>query len=469
MKILRTHSVSYSHGNAGVYEAGWAQGEMLDYIHARGPGNLVYVTKFGSLDGGPVNLEQVLDAVRVTCESHDALRTRYFRRDGRWWQEILGSGELSVAELSSTSPQLDQEAVVALLGPLSPEPDEVPVRIAVVTFEGRPTHVYLAIHHSSVDNMGAEIACQEICRRSLGLTALTSSAWQPHRIAEFEASPAGRTFAERADRYHRAKFRELAGSDLPPKDRAVTALREYRLASPAVVVAAQQIAQKLNVSALNVAVAAYCAVLSALLRRDRFPLAVTSGNRFNPNLRMAIAKVAQATSLSVDVEVPTFQEFCRRLNNATLLAYRYGIYDPKLMADLSAEYGKDVFFPYLVNFHLTTPIENPDSASSADLRRQEAANLAIPSEELKQLLERGVCDAGDPEDGLRFTDLALDIYEFSGQADMRLRTDLEFFSDGDLRWLLLSTERLLVDVACSSAETEMRHLMSALSHDSDRS
>nr|BFE64718.1 hypothetical protein GCM10020063_092440 [Dactylosporangium thailandense] len=473
MKILKQHSVRYSDCNAGVYELGWAQGEMLGYIRSRGPGNLVYVTKFGTLDGGPVVLESVLEAIRMTCEAHEALRTRYLQRDGRWLQEILGAGEISVTELSATSPRLDAAEVVALLGPLSPEPDEVPVRVAVVTFDGRPVYVYLAIHHASADNMGAEIACQEICRRSLSLTVLTSSAWQPHQIVEFEASPAGQALAERSARHHCAIFRDLADVDEPLMDRSVTPLREFQLTSPAVVVAAQQIAQRLNVSALSVALAAYCAALSAKVSKDRFPLALTSGNRFNPNLQMAVAKIAQSTGLSVDVAVPTFEEFCRQTGNATLLAYRYGIYDPELMKksydEMKAEHGKEVFFPYLVNWNLTTPIQGLGAELRGDELRRIEGQLGVSREELRQLPDRGVCVARNPEDGVRFTDLALDIYEFSDRADMRLRTDLKFFSDADLQCLLRSTERLLVDIACGAEEIDMRHLLNTLCHDSHSS
>ncbi|MFJ5309831.1 hypothetical protein [Streptomyces sp. NPDC088350] len=458
---MKKHVLSYSNCNAGVYELGWAQGEMLSYIHTRDPDDLLYVTKFGSLDGGRVDVEGVLAAIRLTYESNDALRTRYVCRDGRWLQEIMGSGDISVAELSATSPQLEAAEVVALLGPLSPEPGEVPVRVAVVTFEGRPTHVYLAIHHASVDNMGAEIACHEICRRSLGLPVLTSSAWQPHQLVEFETSPPGRALAERADGYHRTRFRDLAEFDVPPTDRVVTPLREYQLTSPAVVVAAQQISRRVNVSALSVTLATYCTVLSARLSKDRFPLALTSGNRFNPKLQMSIAKVAQASSLSVDAAVPTFEEFCRRTNNATLLAYRYGVYDPALMenlyAEMKAEYGKEVFFPYLVNLNLTTPVEDAESRSRQ--QRQIEAAFAVRPGELRQLLDRGVCGARDPGDGVRFSDLTLDIYEFSEHADMRLRTDLAFFPDADLQNILLSTERLLVEIACGSEENEMKRLV----------
>jgi hypothetical protein len=55
---------------------------MLSYIHTREPGNLVYVTKFGSLDVSPVDIEGVLEAIRQTYESNDALRTRYVRKRG---------------------------------------------------------------------------------------------------------------------------------------------------------------------------------------------------------------------------------------------------------------------------------------------------------------------------------------------------------------------------------------------------
>jgi hypothetical protein len=422
----------------------------------------LYITKFAALEDRAVDVRGVLEGIRLTFEDNDALRTRYVLCEGQWRQEIMGSGEIIVTEVSSPSPRPDLDEVATLLGRLSPEPGEIPVRAAMVTFEGRPVYVYLAVHHASVDNMGAGIACEELRRRILGLATLTASSWQPHDIAEFEASPAGRALAERSDRYHRVKIRELADFDAPPADRTTTAMREYQLRSPAVVVAAQQISRSLNVSAFTVTLAAYCLALSARLSMDRFPLALTSGNRFRPKLRMSIAKLAQSTSISVDLTSSTFEDFCRQTNNATLLAYRHAVYDPELRTELfreaRAERGKDVFFPYLANFHMTTVLEDLDPESQRNRQRQVEANLDVRPDELRKLLLQGVSGA-TPSDEIRFSDLSLDIYEFSEQADMRLTTDLAFFSDTVLRSLLLTTERLLVEVACGNGKADMRNLL----------
>ncbi|MFD8462688.1 hypothetical protein ACFV27_38815 [Streptomyces antimycoticus] len=445
MKITRKHTVSYAGCDAGIAELGWAQGEMLSYVQTRGPGNLLYVTKFSSLEGGTVDVAGVLEAIRLTVESNDAFRTRYLVEQGQWRQEIQGSGELSVAEIAAPSPELDAAGVMAILGRFSPEPQEVPVRVAIVTFEGRPTHIYLAFHHASADNMGTEIACQQLRRRSLGLPV--PAAWQPREIVAFEASPAGRELAEKADKYHRARIRELAEFDLVPADRSRTPLREYQLASPAVVVAAEQIAQRVQVSPVSVTLAAYCTVLSARLAVTRFPLAVASGNRFNPKTRMSIAKVAQASSFCVEV-TSSFDDFCHQISDAMLLAYRYGVYDPALMAKAFQDVDKDISFPYLANFHLNTALESPDP----ELR---SAHLEVRPPELRNLVKVGAFNVTNPGDGVRFCDLSLDIYKFSDQADMRLRTDLTFFSEACLRDILISTERLLVEIACGSDITNL--------------
>ncbi|OON81412.1 hypothetical protein B1H18_08835 [Streptomyces tsukubensis] len=443
---------------------------MLSYIQKRGPEGLLYVTKFGSLEGTgaaevdvDVDVARVLEAIRLTVESNDALRTRYISEGGEWRQEIMGSGHVLVTEYSSPSPDLNLAAAAAFIGPLSPEPGEVPLRVAIVTFEGRPTHVYFAIHHASADNTGADIACREICRRVLNSKVPASTAWQPLQIVEYERSTAGRTFAERSDKYHRVRIRESADRGVIPTDRRETPLREFQLKSPAVVVAAQQIAQRIKVSALNVLLSSYCAALSARLSRDSFPLALTSGNRVNPNLQLSVAQLAQPSSMSIDVAVPTFDELCRRTSDAALLAYRYGMHDPELLeksfSEVSAERGEEVFFPYLVNLTTLGILDNLDPEARTSQQNQIEGNLRVQPLELRRMLDRTVCDAKDPEDGVRFSDLTLDLYRFSSEADLRLRTNLSFFTDADVRNLLINTERLLVEVSCDGSKNDMRRLV----------
>ncbi|MGH3529677.1 MAG: condensation domain-containing protein, partial [Pseudonocardiaceae bacterium] len=108
-------------------------------------------------------------AITAVVARHDALRQRFERIDGQWWQltgPAVPSGVLTCHDLSGLAPPQQQDAMVATAAAARSDLDVDAGRlIRAVLFDrgaGQPAQLFLAVHHLVVDGVSWRILLDDL-------------------------------------------------------------------------------------------------------------------------------------------------------------------------------------------------------------------------------------------------------------------------------------------------------------------
>lgn len=397
-----------------------------------------------ALEGRP-DIAAVLHAFATVVAHFEALRTLYPRdADGHGRAVVVASGVLQVDEYAFDAPATFDELSALTLRLAEPgfAPDDLPLRAAVVTVDGRPVHIALSLHHFSADTTAARIVAQHIARLAADPGAGLGAGWQPRQIANFEASPSGLRHAHRVDTHDRAMLRQSAMPELQwPATHRGAVYNFVCLDSAAVALAVAGLAKQYRTSAAAVLQAAYACALAEHLGIGNCVFNTVMANRQTTFAREAVAHVAGRALVPVDTSLGSdrFPALCRAVDAALVRSSAVSLREPdryaRSLAEVSAELGRSAHNPYVVNIRPIAP--RTLIRARADSARQDLER-AMESSRYGRFPK-----PVDPHSGK----LCFDVWGMSETAGISLGTDATSFDATDLEQILRSFERRLVAAA----------------------
>jgi hypothetical protein len=448
MRQTARHDVVFVAGTAGEHELTWSQkAHEREGCHPRlhGPRNR-NVRMGRALDGRP-DMSAVLHAFAAVMAHFEALRTLYPRdADGHPRAVVVASGVLQIDEYASDAPPTHDELSAFTLRLAEPgfAPEDLPLRAAVITVDGRPIHIALSLHHFSADTTGARIAAEHIARLAADPGADLGSGWQPRQIASFEASPSGLRHAHRVDTHDRAMLRRSAMPELqaPPGHRAAV-YNFVCLDSAAVALAAAGLAKQYRTSAAAVLQAAYACTLAEHLGIGTCVFNTVMPNRHTTFAREAVAHIAGRALVPVDTSLGSdrFPALCRAVDAALVRSSSVSLREPDRYArsldEVSAELGRSAHNPYMVNIR---PIAPRTLIRARADRAPQDLDRAMASSRYRRFPKPVDAYSGN---------LSFDVWGMFETAGISLGTDATSFDATDLEQILRSFESRLVGTAIS--------------------
>ncbi|NUP38335.1 MAG: condensation protein [Streptomyces sp.] len=446
MRLIARHDVVFVAGTAGEHEPTWSQkAHEREGCHPRlhGPRNR-NVRMGRALDGRP-DIAAVLHAFAAVLAHFEALRTLYPRNaDGHTRAVVVASGVLQVDEYAFDAPATHDELSALTLRLAEPgfAPDDLPLRAAVVTVDGRPVHIALSLHHFSADTTAARIVAEHIARLAADPGARLGPGWQPRQIASFEASPSGLRHAHRVDTHDRAMLRQSVMPELQvPVSHRGAVYNFVCLDSAAVALAAAGLAKRYRTSAAAVLQAAYACALAEHLGVGDCVFNTVMANRQTTFAREAVAHVAGRALVPVDTSLGSdrFPALCRAVDAALVRSSSVSLREPgrhaRSLDEVSAELGRSAHNPYVVNIRPIAP------------RTLIRARADSAQQDLERAMESS-CYGRFPKPVDPYCGkLCFDVWGMSETAGISLGTDATSFDATDLEQILRSFERRLVGAA----------------------
>jgi hypothetical protein len=446
MRHIARHDVVFVAGSAGEHELTWSQKAHERegcHPHLHGPRNR-NVRMGRALDGRP-DMAAVLHALAAVMAHFEALRTLYPRHaDGHPRAVVVASGVLQVDEYASDAPATNDELSVLTLRLAEPgfAPDDLPLRAAVVTVDGRPTHIALSLHHFSADTTAARIVVDRLARLAADPGADLGTGWQPRQIARFEASPSGLRHAHRVDTHDRVMLRQSAMPELQALASHRDAVYNFVcLDSAAVALAAAGLAKQYRTSVAAVLQAAYACALAEHLGIGKCVFNTVMANRQTTFAREAVAHIAGRVLVPVDASLGSdrFPALCRAVDAALVKSSSVSLREPDRYArsldEVSAELGRSAHNPYVVNIR---PIAPRTLIRARADRAQQDFERAMASSRYGRFPKPVDAYSGK---------LCFVVWGMSETAGISLGTDATSFDATDLEQILRSFERRLVGAA----------------------
>jgi hypothetical protein len=393
-----------------------------------------------ALDGTP-DMAAVLHGIAAVVAHFEALRTLYPRdMDGRSRAVVVPSGMLQVDEYGSAAPADGEELnkLAVGLADLGFAADELPLRVAVVTVDGRPNQIVLSLHHYSADTTAARLVAGHIVRLAADPGADLGSGWHPRQIADFEASPSGLRHAHRVDAHDRALLKQSSMPELkaPPRHGGDAVYNLVCLDSTAVALAAASLAKQYRTSVAAVLEAAYACALAEHLGIGRGVFNTVTANRQTAFAREAVAHLAGRVLVPVDTSMGAdrFPALCRAVEAALVRSPSVSLRDPdryaRSLSEVSAELGRSAHSPYWVNIRPIAPRAliraRPDAAREIERSMESSRYGRFP----------GPADSYSGK-------LSFDVWSMSETAGISLGTDSTSFDAADLEQILMRFEEVL--------------------------
>jgi condensation domain-containing protein len=342
--------VPFEGDGAGVGELSWGQRNI--WIPIRRHHSSLPLGRARKLAAG-VTINDVAAQLRLLVSRHQALRTRVEfdpAADRNARQVLSSSGEIPVEIVDSGTAGHDPAQAAEAVRRRYREtefdyPKEWPLRCAVITHQGAPSHLVSVFCHLSVDGFGVNAMLMDLLRRGedrIGMTAhlavqdIASPATSrgnpgtpPLEQARWQESPAGQRVSDRALQYWERLMssvparRVVDGAD-PREPRFRIATSESRAAYLAV----RAIAGRLQLRTTTVLFAAYAVAFARAIGSNPVLTQIIISNRLRPGLANAVSTVGQPGLAVIDVADATFDQVVRDAWRATMTASRYSYYDP---------------------------------------------------------------------------------------------------------------------------------------------
>jgi hypothetical protein len=337
-----------------------------------------------------VTIEDVAAAVRRLIETCESLRSRFHLEPVEPYQEVLPSGRVQLGVTDAEG--VDWSAAFSVAADLASaafEPDELPVRLRIVTESGQPRYLALALSHLATDFLGLGwilwhlrdvLADLDAVPRAL---EVTDRPLQPCDLSEWETSPAGRAEASRAmSRHSRSLSRmpqsmrpALAGEQLDPRYEYV------ELTSRAAAWCLNQLSNRHRVSETAVAYAVLSLILARSAGLDRAHLQLCVSNRGDRRIGSVVSSLTQDVPTCIDMLDDGLEGLLVRSAGAVAQAVRTGRFPPaeieRARRDVEAARRFPLDLSFWLNSRLTasTPADPPtrgqlhDELAKSSIRR----------------------------------------------------------------------------------------------------
>jgi Condensation domain len=347
-------------------------------------------TAFGAVQLQTLNLapgrslNDVTRAIALVISRHESLRT-LFASDpsGECTQQVTMSGELLV-EVHEADGRLDaaeQLLEQRLNAPFALD-REWPIRVAVVTCDGAPVKVLLALTHMAADFTSLGIIARDFQRLVSSDTdpAPGPPALQPLDQARLEMSPLARHRTEAALRYWEATLRGTPQCMLavPGHLPADGGQRMATLRSRAAAIALARIADRTQASQSLVILAAVATLLGLRTVNDRCQITAICANRFTPASADYVGTIAQDALIAADLTAETFDGIIRATRLAALTAYYSSQYDTdslwQMIDRVGAERGTEFHRDCVLNDLNGVAAQVPTGHAGSSPERGDAAD-----------------------------------------------------------------------------------------------
>ncbi|MFI1377630.1 condensation domain-containing protein [Streptomyces longwoodensis] len=372
------HQVRFVGGRSGDAPLTWGQQCIWDEAKTFAPHHEHFNLSVMIDVPGVADLADVLSALRKLVEQRESLRTTYPLDLSGYPRQCVRSsgGTLDVVERIAGEDERRSEAV-ALAAELQGSPfslDEFPIRVGIITSDGRPRHLILVIFHLATDLWDLRNIKKEL--KPL-LAAPHQRNTIPKRVhtldqAASEQGSEGKAIAERSLRYWKSQL-AAAPADVfsgRASDPDPLQFQEARVESPALGSAIRELSRHLKVSPTVVFLAITSTLLGKLSERSEIFFLLGCHNRFSENDKMVTGPFSQDTPMAVDLADADFQQVVRRVWYASLTAYAVAKWDPTRVAaaveEVTRERGSKVDLSCNVNVMLERDSGLPASASRTD-------------------------------------------------------------------------------------------------------
>ena len=300
------------------------------------------------------DLDRIADALAVLHVRHETLRTKFPAGPGdpepRQVVHAEGELELQVCPASddcSDAALFAQELALRLREIAFDPAAEWPVRAAVVTVGGAPTHLALAASHAALD-AGALVLLHREWDALLAAAPLPEPAKvQPTDLALLERSEEGRRRSASSLEYWAKQMRTAPQAMLAvPATHAPQAPEGYtprlRIRSDAAAEALTVLAEQTRITRSTLLLTALCALAAHHTGQRHAVVASLSANRYLPELADYLGTLAQDALVTVPVDLDggeTFEGLARRVRKRAQLAYPNSWFDSARLWELMDRIG----------------------------------------------------------------------------------------------------------------------------------
>lgn len=291
-------------------------------------------------DGVPV--ARLREAMRRLAVRHPALRTTYLLDDPARLRQVVHPADAVVVDLpevavpaGADAGAFAEEHTETLKRQVFDLTRELPWRAAVITREGRPTHLVTVIHH-----IAADLWSEGLLGRDLGALLAggepTGPVDCPLDLALAQHSARGRAAQQATERYLREVYTAAASAVVPDVVAApmvrVNAVLDSRIAvTGAARRAAELRATVPSLSVPGLILAAYAWTVHGTMGVADLMISSLVNNRLQPGSAELVGNMVQwARVISHRDPGQSFEAYAGELHHATLEAYRHGCYDVDL-------------------------------------------------------------------------------------------------------------------------------------------
>ncbi|WP_406120433.1 condensation domain-containing protein [Streptomyces canus] len=321
------------------------------------------------------SVDEVLTAVSWMLSRYEALRTTFFcgaSDDPR--QLVHRSGRVGVAMVETG----DIEGILSHLDdvirrrPLNLS-EMIPVRLALISVEGRPSCILLVASHVAADGWGLQLIRRDLEQYLTRGSCEPYAGIQPLDQALFESSDAGRASSKRALEYWRTQISRYPSSMYEGIQLAPAAPRyiEATLEAPALTIAAREISRRIKTTPASAVLAAYVLLTAHRAGQRQSNFCLYSGNRFNFSTRESVGAFSQQSPISIETSRDSFTNIVRGAHRSALSLYRNGAYPPPaaaaILAESNASWQQPVECDSVVNI-VSKPVSDVTSQTYADLQ-----------------------------------------------------------------------------------------------------
>lgn len=385
--------------------------------------------------------------LRFLLSRHPSLRTRLrFEEDGTVSQVVSGSGVLPLEVVEAGDGDPEQVAIEIRQDYEQRDFDYVnewPVRMAVITKAGVPTHAVVIYLHLAIDAHGLRVLLADLATMdpATGEGPPPQAALSPLEQARWQQSPTARRQCEASLRHLERVLRAASMHRLPgPVADHEPSYPELRFRSPAIQLALRMISRRLNMDTSPILLALFAIALTRQTGNNPFVTMLAVSNRFRPGLADSVSAVAQVTPCMIDVAGLTVDEAIGHSRSAAVAAYKYAFYDPPqrmaLIERVAQERGAKVDL----------------SCFFSDRRqRRDSAAVAVPTaQQLRAALPLSEHSCGTMASQLK-EKLYLSVDDDQDAIVFELTADTRYLPMNQMRALLNGIEDVAVQAALDPA------------------
>lgn len=391
-------------------------------------------------------VDDAADELAFIMSRNQSMRTKLdVRDDGSAHQVLCDHGEVYL-QVIDVAPGDDPLVVARELQERWQEHELVydfandwPVRMALITHQGKAAYRVRATSHIVTDGFGALALQKDILARDpvTGAPAGPITAMEPLEQAQWQTSPAGKRCTQLCERYWERLLRAIPASRFG-RIAGQEGSRYGRLTfdSRAAFLASQAIAARAGVGTSAVLLAAVAVGMARATGINPVVPRLYVSNRFRPRLATTVSPISQTCPCVIDVAGVPFDDVVRRAHSASLVAYKHAYFEPvrirELVATAGQERGEPIDLAFVYNdIRFNTPrVADSSPPAAADVR------AALPLTTLTW------ADRADLE-GL----CTLEFNDSVGTTNALLVLDTEYLSRAQAEAALRQMEAVLVAAA----------------------